>query len=109
MWILVCSPTRSVTSSIERQAGRPNYFQSQRFKAGRSVRSARNSFPALKASSAATLHIMVAEASNPQLLNELRHELTIVIGQCDMLEDILSTEPASVARVRTIKSVALRM
>jgi hypothetical protein len=62
----------------------------------------------MKASSAAP-HIMVAEASNPQLLNELRHELTIVIGQCDMLEEILSTEPASVARVRTIKSVALRM
>jgi hypothetical protein len=52
---------------------------------------------------------MVGEASNPQLVDELRSELTVIIGQCDMLEDALSTQAHSLAHVRAIKAVALRM
>ena len=52
---------------------------------------------------------MVGPTSNPQLVNELRNELTVIIGQCDMLEDVFSTRADSLARVKAIKAVALRI
>ena len=47
--------------------------------------------------------------SNSQLVNELRGELTVIIGQCDMLEDTFSNEANAAARIKTIKTAALRM
>jgi hypothetical protein len=45
----------------------------------------------------------------PLLVNALRNELTVIIGQCDMLEDALSTQAHPLARIKAIKTVALRM
>jgi hypothetical protein len=45
----------------------------------------------------------------PELIDVLRNELTVILGQCDMLEDVLVTEADSLARVKAIKAVALRM
>jgi hypothetical protein len=52
---------------------------------------------------------MAGEISSPQLVDELKGELTVIIGQCDMLEDAFSTQPHSLAHIKTIKTVALRM
>ena len=52
---------------------------------------------------------MTSETSKPQLVDDLRHELTVIIGQCDMLEDTFSTQAHPLARVKAIKAVALRL
>jgi signal transduction histidine kinase len=52
---------------------------------------------------------MTAETSNPELVDALRNELTVILGQCGMLEDAFATEPDSLARINSIKAVALRM
>ena len=52
---------------------------------------------------------MTNEASTPQLADELKSELTVIIGQCDMLEDTFSTQAYPLERIKSIKAVALRM
>jgi hypothetical protein len=47
--------------------------------------------------------------ANSTLVNELRNDLTVIIGQCDMLEDAFATQADSLAHSRAIKAVALRM
>jgi hypothetical protein len=47
--------------------------------------------------------------AKPLLLNELRNELTVIIGQCDMLEDSFATQAHLLARIKAIKTVALRL
>jgi len=52
---------------------------------------------------------MTAEASTPRLADELKSELTVIIGQCEMLEDIFTTQAYPLERIKSIKAVALRM
>ena len=44
-----------------------------------------------------------------QLTNELRSELTVIVGHCDMLEDTFSNQANAAARIKAIKTTALRM
>jgi hypothetical protein len=52
---------------------------------------------------------MSGENSNPHLVNELRNGLTVIVSHCEMLEDALSNQAPLLARIKTIKKVALRM
>jgi len=52
---------------------------------------------------------MVGEDSNRQVADGLRNELTVIIGQCEMLEDALSNQTPLLAHIRVIKTAALRM
>jgi hypothetical protein len=52
---------------------------------------------------------MAGENSNPQLVNELRNGLTVIVSHCEMLEDALSNQAPLLTHVKTIKKVALRM
>ena len=56
-----------------------------------------------------TVSAMTNETSSPQLADELKSELTVIIGQCEMLEDVLSTQADPLAHIKAIKAVALRM
>jgi hypothetical protein len=52
---------------------------------------------------------MAGENSNSQLVNDLRNEITVIIGHCEMLEDALSDQAPFLARIKIIKTVALRI
>jgi hypothetical protein len=52
---------------------------------------------------------MAGGTYDPQLANELRNELTVIIGQCEMLEDTPSARSPVLAHIKAIKTAALRM
>ena len=44
-----------------------------------------------------------------QTLSQVRDHLTVVIGECDMLEDILSAQSDLVTRINVIRNAAYRV
>ena len=53
--------------------------------------------------------IATYSSKKPLLVNELRDDLTVIVGHCDMLVDAFATQAHILERIKTIKTVALRM